>query len=110
MPEDADFAPKMFDAQDAADRRERGEQAVRLNRRVAQALLFIEYELMRAIDKHTQPFHSHHEAYAVVLEELDEYKAEVFKGGSTPRDPEALRTELIQTAAMATRALVDLCL
>lgn len=65
-------------------------------------------EASRAADKHP-PMHSHHEAYAVILEEFEEYWAEVQKGGSKPRDPEALRTELIQTAAMCLRTLHDLC-
>ena len=65
-------------------------------------------EAERAARKH-KPMNSHHEAYAVILEEFEEYWAEVQKGGSTPRDPEALKTELIQTAAMCCRALKDLC-
>lgn len=65
-------------------------------------------EFARATRKHT-PMHSHHEAYAVIKEEFDEYWQEVQKGGSKPRDPEALRTELIQTAAMCLRTLHDLC-
>lgn len=73
------------------------------------AIALVEQEVRRARAKHTISFHSHHKAYSIVLEELDEYKAEVFKGGSTPRDPEALRTELIHTAAMCVRALVELC-
>ena len=69
----------------------------------------IKKEASRATDKHP-PMHSHHEAYSVILEELDEYWLEVKKGGSTcPRDPEALKTELIHTAAMCARALYDLC-
>jgi len=55
------------------------------------------------------PMSSHHEAYAVIKEEFDEYWLEVIKGGSTPRDPEALKLELVQTAAMCLRALYDLC-
>lgn len=65
-------------------------------------------EAMRAGSKHP-PMHSHHEAYAVIKEEFDEYWAEVQKGGSTPRDPAALKLELVQTAAMCLRALHDLC-
>lgn len=65
-------------------------------------------EFRRASGKY-KPMNSHHEAYAVILEELEEYWREVQKGGSTPRDPEALKIELIQTAAMCFRALHDLC-
>jgi hypothetical protein len=57
------------------------------------------------------PMHSHHEAYAVIKEELDEYWDEVKKGGSEsgPRNPEALKKELRHTAAMCIRTLYDLC-
>lgn len=65
-------------------------------------------EAGRAAAKHA-PMHSHHEAYGVITEEYREYEAEVFKGGSVPRDPAALRAELVQTAAMCLRALHDLC-
>jgi hypothetical protein len=54
------------------------------------------------------PMHSHHEAYAVILEELEEYWAEVMKRPGK-RDPEGLKAELVQVAAMAMRALSDLC-
>lgn len=73
------------------------------------ALQNVENEVIRAKRKHLNDFFNHHEAYAVIKEEFDEYWAEVCKGGSTPRDEEALRTELIQTAAMCVRALVELC-
>lgn len=65
-------------------------------------------EFAKAAKKHA-PMHSHHEAYAVIREEFEEYWREVQKGGSTPRDPEALKLELVQTAAMCMRALNDLC-
>jgi hypothetical protein len=61
-------------------------------------------ELARA---HHAPLNSAHEAYAVILEELDEFKAEVWKKQRL-RDPAAMRTELIQLAAMAIRAMEDL--
>lgn len=67
------------------------------------------YEFDRASAKHA-PMHSHHEAYGVIAEEFEEYWREVQKGGKTcPRDPDALRQELIETAAMCIRALYDLC-
>lgn len=51
-------------------------------------------------------FHSAHEGFAVMLEEMDELKVEVWK---RHRDPAALRFEAIQVAAMALRFLVDVC-
>lgn len=63
-------------------------------------------ELARARDKHA-PLNSAHEAYAVILEELDEFKAEVWKK-TAARDRAMMRAELIQLAAMAVRAVEDL--
>ncbi len=51
-------------------------------------------------------FHSAHEGFAVLLEELDELKAEIWKS-PTDRDPVAMRREAIQVAAMAIRFLRD---
>lgn len=65
-------------------------------------------EVERAEAKHA-PMHSAHEGYAVILEELDELKAEVWKGGSVPRDPVAMRKEAIEVAAMAVRFIRDVC-
>lgn len=62
-------------------------------------------ELARAREKHRTPIHSAHEGYAVLLEELDEVKAEVFHGDRTK-----LRAELVQVAAMAQRMAEDLSL
>jgi truncated hemoglobin YjbI len=72
------------------------------------AIMLVGNEAQRAAAKH-RPMHSHHEAYAVIKEEFDEYWLEVQKGGSKPRDPEALKLELVQTAAMCIRTLTDLC-
>ncbi len=55
------------------------------------------------------PLNSAHEAYAVILEELDEFKAEVWKKPRV-RDLAQMRVELIQVAAMAIRAIEDLSL
>jgi hypothetical protein len=69
----------------------------------------IKAEAGRASMKHPA-MHSHHEAYAVIKEEFEEYWDEVKKGGATrPRDQKALKKELIHTAAMCARALYDLC-
>lgn len=59
----------------------------------------------RAYSKHAD-LNSLHEAYAVILEELDEVWDEV-KKKSGERDLQAVRQELIQVAAMAVRAILD---
>ncbi len=53
-------------------------------------------------------FASAHEGYAVILEELDELKAEVWKNRKT-RDVAKMRAEACQVAAMALRFMVDVC-
>lgn len=70
------------------------------------ALAAVAVELARARSHHA-PLNSAHEAYAVILEELDEFKAEVWKK-TRERDKTAMRAELIQLAAMAIRAVEDL--
>lgn len=54
------------------------------------------------------PFHSYHEGYAIILEELEELKAEIFKRASE-RNLEELEKEASHVGAMAMRFLVDLC-
>jgi archaellum component FlaC len=49
------------------------------------------------------PFHSTHEGYAVILEELDEMWEEIRVGNIA-----LAKSEAIQVAAMAVRFLVDL--
>ena len=51
-------------------------------------------------------FNSAHEGFAVLLEEVDELKAEVWKK-RTCRDMDLMRREAIQVAAMALRFLTD---
>jgi hypothetical protein len=63
-------------------------------------------ELAVAQSKHPA-LHSAHEGFAVILEEVDELKAEVWKRGSA-RDLEAMRRELVQVAAMCARMAIDL--
>jgi hypothetical protein len=53
------------------------------------------------------PFHSAHEGYAVIKEELDELWDEI-KLKSSERNPVNLREEAVQVAAMAIRFLVDI--
>ena len=63
-------------------------------------------EVVRAEQLHA-PFHSLHEAYAVILEEVDELWDEVRKKNER-RDPHPVRAELVQIAAMCWRAARDL--
>jgi hypothetical protein len=62
-------------------------------------------ELARASELHPR-FHSAHEGYAVILEEMDELKAEVWK---RHHDKDLMRKEAVQVAAMAMRFLTDVC-
>lgn len=63
-------------------------------------------EISRAKNKHPGDFHSAHEGYAVIHEELDELWDEVKKDGGG-RDLAALK-EAKQTAAMAIRYMVEI--
>lgn len=70
-------------------------------------------EIISAMSKHDS-MKSQHEAYGVILEELDEFWDEVKKnpkklttGQATERHLN-MRKELIQVAAMAVRAIHDL--
>jgi hypothetical protein len=63
-------------------------------------------EIQRAMRLHG-PLASAHEAYAVLVEEMDEFWDEV-KKRSENRDKLAMRTELIQIEEMACRAIHDL--
>lgn len=63
-------------------------------------------ELRRARSMHKQ-MNSAHEAYSVILEELDEFWDEV-KKKRTHRSDLRMASELIQIAAMAMRARIDL--
>ena len=53
---------------------------------------------------HSDKFANMHEAYAVILEELDEVW-DITRQKKRDRDPVALRKELIQVAAMAVKAI-----
>jgi len=65
----------------------------------------VNYEVYRARLNHPIGLQTRHEAYAVILEELDEFWKEVKK-----QEPSAenMRNELIQVAAMACAAVVEL--
>lgn len=73
----------------------------------------VEQEVMRAIELH-DGMRNAHEAYAVILEELDEVwdlvKANPKKMTDEQRATyrEEMRKELIQVAAMCVRTIVDL--
>lgn len=63
-------------------------------------------ELASARQKHRYAINSLHEGYAVILEELDEFKAEVWKKAGE-RTLESIATELVQLAAMVKRTYED---
>jgi hypothetical protein len=64
-------------------------------------------ELVRATSMFGK-FNSSHEGYAVFLEEVDELWDHV-KMKQTKRDPQAMRSEAVQCAAMAIRFGTDCC-
>lgn len=64
-------------------------------------------EVKRAEKLH-KPINSLHEGYAVIAEEMDEFWDQV-KLRSEKRDPVSVRTELIQTAAMCVRTILNVC-
>ena len=92
----------------AEDREEHGFGTIAMLVPSGDAILAVRQELARARERHA-PLNSAHEAYAVILEELDEFFAEVRKRAER-RDPAAMRRELVQIAAMAIRAVEDLAL
>ena len=69
------------------------------------ALRLIREEHARAIDKFGK-FHNAHEGLAVVWEEFDELKKEVFKKQSE-YDVDKMRKEATQLGAMALRFIID---
>ncbi len=79
------------------------------------ALQAVDQEIARAKAKHPGNFHNAHEAYAVLLEEVDELWDEVKKN---PKNMNLLvrqewmqkkYTEAIQVAAMAVRFAAEVC-
>ncbi len=71
------------------------------------ALNLMKAELTKARNKFPA-FHSNHEGYAVLREELDELWDEV--KASKPFEANArMRKEAVQVAAMALRFLIDRC-
>lgn len=74
--------------------------------KVAPFLDLVQVEVVSAQQKH-QPLNSGHEAYAVILEEIDEFWLEVKKRPRN-RNKQAMLEELIQIAAMCARTAFDL--
>jgi len=74
--------------------------------RLASAVHLVDMEIKRATSKNPA-FNSCHEGYAVILEELDELKEEVWLKKSR-RNPKRMKAEAVQVAAMAIRFIVDL--
>ncbi len=64
-------------------------------------------EVYRAT-KNYPPFHSAHEGWALLYEEVDELWDEV-KVKQSERSIDAMKTEAIQVAAMALRLIHDCC-
>jgi len=69
-------------------------------------LALVAHELRRARQKHPQPLNSHHEAYAVVKEELEEAWAEVKQQLGNAN---LILKEIVQVAAMCMRWAEDVC-
>lgn len=63
---------------------------------------------LRTAQKKFPAFHTAHEGFAVLLEEVDELWDEV-KRKQGSRDKAKLRKEAIQVAAMAMRFIMDVC-
>lgn len=76
------------------------------NHRVSDFQSLVVAELSRARAKF-EPMHTAHEAYAVLLEEVDELW-EMVKQKQVHRSPRAMLAELVQIAAMAERMADDL--
>lgn len=75
--------------------------------RAEEAIRLIIREYNRAISMNGA-FHSAHEGYAVILEELDELWEQVRLRDSA-RDVDKMRKEAAQIGAMALRFIVDVC-
>ena len=74
---------------------------------ITKAINEISAEVRRAKTLFPTNFHNQHEAYAVILEEIDELWDEIKKNHKN-YDLEAQRTEAKQAAAMLVRLMVEL--
>lgn len=85
------------------------EQLAHENRiaKAARVLQEVLAEYSRAVLKHPGRFHSAHEGFAVLKEEVDELWDDVKEDHGT--DVTSGRSEAIQVAAMAVRYITDLC-
>lgn len=63
-------------------------------------------ELAQAVERHPVPYHSPHEGWAIIREELDELWEHV--RANTGRSP-AARAEAIQVAMVAVRYVLEVC-
>lgn len=70
--------------------------------------LFAVVAELEAAEENFPPMRSAHEGLAILKEEVDELWDEIKKSPKN-RDPEAMRKEAIQVAAMAIRFLIDVC-
>ena len=75
--------------------------------KLAASLTEIQAEVLRAKQLFPTDFHNQHEAYAVILEEIDELWEEI-KKNHKKYDLEAQRKEAKQAAAMLVRLMVEL--
>ena len=75
--------------------------------KLSQAITEISAEVMRAKTMFPTDFHNQHEAYAVILEEIDELWDEI-KKNHKKYDLAAQRIEATQAAAMLVRLMVEL--
>lgn len=75
------------------------------DQRLKQLLIDIRIEYEQATDKYSS-FHSAHEGIAIIQEEFEELKAEVFKKTNI-RSLSKMREEATQLAAMSLRFLTD---
>ena len=66
----------------------------------------VEDEVIEIIEEHGD-FHSAHEGYGVLMEEVREFEAEVFKKRAA-RDPQAMYEELVQIAAVAAKLAITI--
>lgn len=76
-------------------------------KKLVRSLMDVKAEVVRAKSLFPENFVNQHEAYAVLLEELDEFWTEV-KKNQLDYDLAAQRKEIIQVAAMAMRIAVEL--